>query len=106
MKRVFFPPMIVVSVFCSPAASAEDCKDGWCKGGCDEKRCVKVKLLSKNQSIATVELSNNRGIGKAEYDCGNYMYRFIRADQTKSDWKSTAPDSAPRITAEVACSLK
>ena len=103
MKPFLFSTLIVASGSLIAAAPAQDCKDGWCQGGCDEKRCVRVKVLSKSDPIVTVILSNNRGIGKAEYNCGDYKYRFIRDDQSKSDWKQTVKGSAARKTAEVAC---
>ena len=106
MKRVLSLSTLAVSVFLNAPVFADDCKDGWCKGGCDAKRCVRVKLLSKKDSIATVELSNNRGISKAEYQCDDLTYRYIRVDQTKSDWNPTISGSASRKTAEVACSMR
>lgn len=106
MKRFLFAPAFAAVVIFVPAVFADDCVDGWCKGGCDAKRCVRVRLLSRSDSLVTVELSNNRGIGKAEYNCDNYMHRFIRVDYTKSDWNPTTPGSASRATAEVACTMK
>ena len=106
MKRVLSLSTLAVSALLIAPVFADDCKDGWCKGGCDAKRCVRVKLLSKKDSVATVELSNNRGISKAEYQCDDFKYRYIRADQTKSDWNPTISGSASRKTAEVACSMR
>ena len=106
MKRFFPFSTLAASALLIAPVFADDCKDGWCKGGCDAKRCVRVKLLSKKDSVATVELSNNRGISKAEYQCDDLTYRYIRVDQTKSDWYPTISGSASRKTAEVACSLK
>ena len=106
MKRVLSLSTLAVSAFLIAPVFADDCKDGWCKGGCDAKRCVRVKLLSKKDSVATVELSNNRGISKVEYQCDDFTYRYIRVDQTKSDWNPTISGSASRKTAEVACSMR
>ena len=106
MKRVLSLSTLAVSALLIAPVFADYCKDGWCKGGCDAKRCVRVKLLSKKDSVATVELSNNRGISKAEYQCDDFTYRYIRVDQTKSDWNPTISGSASRKTAEVACSMR
>ncbi|WP_413746173.1 hypothetical protein [Synechococcus sp. MIT S9507] len=106
MRTLFVPSILAASILFVPTVLADDCKDGWCKGGCDEKRCMRVKLISKNNEIVSVDLSNNRGVGKAEYNCKDYTYRFIRDNQTKSDWMPTQKGSASRTTAEVACNLK
>ena len=104
MKLLFYPSILALSILSAIPAFAE-CKDGWCKGGCDEKRCMKVKVISKNYPFIKVRLSNNRGIGDAEYDCKNYKYRFIRDDGSMGQWSQAKINSPGRKTIEVACSI-
>ena len=105
MKLLCFPSILAFVVLSAIPAFAE-CKDGWCKGGCDEKRCMKVKVLSKNYPLIKVRLSNNRGIGEAEYDCNDYKYRFIRNDgSTTGEWSQVKNNSPGRKTIEVACGI-
>ena len=66
---------------------------------------MKVKVLSKNDPLIKVRLSNNRGIGDAEYDCKKYKYRFIRNDGSMGEWSRTKDNSPGRKTIEVACSI-
>ena len=104
MRFLCFPSIFALAIFSAVPAFAE-CKDGWCKGGCDEKRCMKVKVLSKNYPVIKVRLSNNRGIGDAEYDCKNYKYRFIRSDGSMGNWSQSKSNTPGRKTIEVACSM-
>ena len=104
MKSLCLPSFLILTIFSAIPALAE-CKDGWCKGGCDQKRCMKVKVLSKNDSIIKVRLSNNRGIGDAEYDCKNFKYRFIRNDGSVGEWNQSKANTPGRKTMEVACNM-
>ncbi len=104
MKPLCLPSILAFALLSAIPAFAE-CKDGWCKGGCDEKRCMKVKVISKNYPLIKVRLSNNRGIGDAEYDCKNYKYRFIRTDGSMGEWSQAKNNSPGRKTIEVACSI-
>ena len=49
MKSLCLTSILAFTVFDAAPAFAE-CKDGCCKGGCDEKRCMNVKVLSKKLS--------------------------------------------------------
>ena len=104
MKSLCFPSILAFAVLSAIPAYAE-CEDGWCKGGCDDKRCMKVKVLSKNYPFIKVRLSNNRGIGDAEYDCKNFKYRFIRTDGSTGKWSQSKNNSPGRKTIEVACNI-
>lgn len=104
MKYLGLSAIFAIAIFSGIPAIAE-CKDGWCKGGCDEKRCMKVKVISKKYPIIAVRLSNNRGIGNAEYNCKNYKYRFIRDDGTMGEWNPSRPNTPGRKTIEVACKM-
>ena len=104
MKSFCFPSILILTILSAIPAFAE-CKDGWCKGGCDKKRCMKVKVISKNYPVIKVSLSNNRGVGNAEYDCKAYKYRFIRSDGSMGEWNQSKAGSPGRKTIEVACKM-
>ena len=104
MKSLCLPSILLLTVLSAIPAFAE-CKYGWCKGGCDQKRCMKVKVLSKNHPVIKVRLSNNRGIGDSEYNCKTYEYRFIRNDGSLGEQSQAKTGSPGKKAIDVACSI-
>lgn len=64
-----------------------------------------LKFFRKNYPVIEVRLSNNRGIGNAEYNCKAYDYKFIRDDGSMGEWSQSKLNSPARKIIEVACSM-
>ena len=105
MKRFLLPTLLTITALSGGSINAQECPDGWCKGGCFEGDCDFVKVLSRNHPYVTYLVKGSNGMFLMEADCKQFISRFITDDGTKEPWEPTIQGSVAEKEIKTACGM-